>query len=139
MMKLEKGSKLAREESREKRKIRSSALQDLLDEQIEERQAIMQRKKELFERKEKKERDRQEKFQKGIDAERRANLRKVERQRKRHDNKISSAQAEDIAQAKHKAAKIREQGMKEYKQQLLKELELDLLLIEILNEEPHQN
>ena len=79
MMKLEKGSKLAREESREKRKIRSSALQDLLDEQIEERQAIMQRKKELFERKEKKERDRQEKFQKGIDAERRANLRKVER------------------------------------------------------------
>ena len=31
----------------------------------------------------------------------------------------------DIAQAKAKAAKIREQGMKEYKEQLLKELETD--------------
>ena len=33
--------------------------------------------------------------------------------------------AEDIAQAKAKAAQIREQGLLEYKQQLLKELQVD--------------
>ncbi len=48
-MSLDKGSKLAREESREKRKIRSSALQDMLDEQIQERQKLLKKKAELKE------------------------------------------------------------------------------------------
>ena len=45
-MKLDKGSKLARQESREKRKMRSSALQDLLDEEVRERELILQAKAE---------------------------------------------------------------------------------------------
>ena len=40
MMKLEKGSKLARQESKEKRKIRNDLLQGLLDEQLRERDQI---------------------------------------------------------------------------------------------------
>ena len=40
---------------------------------------------------------------------------------------LSDNSAQDIVQAKAKAAKIREQGMKEYKEQLLKELETDRL------------
>ena len=129
-MSLDKGSKLAREESREKRKIRSSALQDMLDEQIQERQKLLKKKAELDEI-EKSSYDRKllEKFEQNLKAEKSARLErtaKSERKRKSRERQ-STAQAEDIAQAKHKAAKIREQGMKEYKQQLLKELEVDRL------------
>ena len=49
------------------------------------------------------------------------------RERKKSPSKRQSVgkSAEDIAQAKAKAALMREEGMKQYKEQLLKELEAD--------------
>ena len=50
---------------------------------------------------------------------------KTSKNQKPRRNKSNNKNAQDIAQAKEKAAQIREQGLKEYKEQLLKELEND--------------
>ena len=47
LMRLDKGSKLAREERRELRQIRSSALQDLLDQELKERDLLLKKKEHL--------------------------------------------------------------------------------------------
>ena len=133
-MKLERGSKLAREESRERRKMRSTVLQDLLDEQLKERQELLKKKAELessFKKEEPSEQtpartERKRKSSRHAEKEARGRSQAREGESSKKQRRSEKSQR-DIAQAKAKAAKIREQGMKEYKEQLLKELESDRL------------
>ena len=106
----------------------------MLDEQLKERQELLKKKRELeasYTKSEPSEQtlakpERKRKSSRHSEREARSKSRAQEGESTKKQRRSEKSQR-DIAQAKAKAAKIREQGMKEYKEQLLKELESDRL------------